>query len=567
MKTKWKHSGKRNARTVLLSALVVSILAGAGVFFGVNAADDVSPSDSSPYGQNAVFVSALSDSVSATDDDSAVEGTGEVTRTTPDFIASAHGKQSRFVRNRFVDSATYDGSYRSELTTEEQMIYDGYVENYVTNQRNQPFTVEFDGSVTFDGSSYDAEKKELGDSTALEDVYDMVISASAAFYYDHPEVFWIRSFDYSIGYYVSDGTGYLIDIEITSRAAYANAYNDLSTVQSGIQSAVSSIKSARASASRYDTVKAIHDYVCQNASYDNTSAKSSSYYTYGYAYTASPLFTSKKTFVCEGYSKSFKILCNEFGIPCILVSGTGISSTSGAHMWNYVQMEDGAWYGMDVTWDDSLGSYDYFLVGSGTQVTKQRTFGQDHLPTVQIMTVDTNFPLAYPYLSTSAYDPDRGNPADISLTTLGASVRISKPYGIRFGVQIAKDKNYRAANIVEYGTLIIGAGTLGSDELTLDTPTVRRIKAANVYSEDSSQLTYTGVLINIPKTFFGTDVKGRGYLIYKDSTGEHVIYSNTETKSFYGVAEAAYNNYAKISNPNKTQQATKALLADILANR
>lgn len=157
---------------------------------------------------------------------------------------------------------------------------------------------------------------------------------------------------------------------------------------------------------------------------------------------------------------------------------------------------------------------------------------------------------------------------DISLTTLGASVRISDPYGIRYGIQLKKDSAYKSTDIVEYGTLIIASGTLGGSELTLGTKSVRKIKAENVYSEDSSQLTYTGVLINIPNSFFETNVKGRGYLIYKDVEGiERVLYSETVEKSFYGVAQSAYTAYLNITNPTDEQKNVIKKLEGILKNK
>jgi|GEM_PF-2476448 len=64
--------------------------------------------------------------------------------------------------------------------------------------------------------------------------------------------------------------------------------------------------------------------------------------------------------VCEGYARAFKLICDEMDIPCILVSGLG---EGGDHMWNYVQMEDGYWYAIDVTWNDSTGQNTYLLVG------------------------------------------------------------------------------------------------------------------------------------------------------------------------------------------------------------
>ena len=69
--------------------------------------------------------------------------------------------------------------------------------------------------------------------------------------------------------------------------------------------------------------------------------------------------------VCEGYARAFKILCDRVGIPCVLVDGNARSSNAdkgGAHMWNYVQI-DGAWYVVDVTWNDPTGGNDGAVSG------------------------------------------------------------------------------------------------------------------------------------------------------------------------------------------------------------
>lgn len=155
---------------------------------------------------------------------------------------------------------------------------------------------------------------------------------------------------------------------------------------------------------------------------------------------------------------------------------------------------------------------------------------------------------------------------NISMKMLGASIRIGEIYGIRFGIQLEKNSFFQNAEIVEYGTLIIGAGTLGDDELTLDTPNTRRIKAENILSEDSTKLTYTGVLINIPESFFDTNVTARGYIIYRDADGnECVYYTQTATKSFSGVAQAAYDRYSAIENPSAEEKEIIELLAGYIS--
>lgn len=66
--------------------------------------------------------------------------------------------------------------------------------------------------------------------------------------------------------------------------------------------------------------------------------------------------------ICEGYAKTFQYLLNMLNIPNIIVYGEGINSNNEQefHSWNYVQLDDGKWYAVDVTWDDPI------IVGTGT---------------------------------------------------------------------------------------------------------------------------------------------------------------------------------------------------------
>lgn len=100
--------------------------------------------------------------------------------------------------------------------------------------------------------------------------------------------------------------------------------------------------------------------------------------------------------VCEAYARAFKVLCDRAGIPCTLVNGNaGTGSEKEAHMWNYVQMENGNWYAVDVTWNDmkfkngftytndvvsGVESEDYLLIGSNTLVGDS-IFSSSHLVT------------------------------------------------------------------------------------------------------------------------------------------------------------------------------------------
>jgi hypothetical protein len=62
-------------------------------------------------------------------------------------------------------------------------------------------------------------------------------------------------------------------------------------------------------------------------------------------------------------------LCDIYNIPCVCITGT---ANGGAHMWNAVQMDDGLWYILDITWDDQTDDgwgifTDFFLIGLNTK--------------------------------------------------------------------------------------------------------------------------------------------------------------------------------------------------------
>lgn len=120
--------------------------------------------------------------------------------------------------------------------------------------------------------------------------------------------------------------------------------------------------------------------------------------------------------VCEAYARAFKVLCDNAGIPCVLVDGNAYNGEGAEnHMWNYVKV-DGSWYAVDVTWNDPLGGasgaisgYEcetYFLVGSETLTflgNSQMKFIESH-PEENRVSKDRNQFVNGPVLSQTAYD-------------------------------------------------------------------------------------------------------------------------------------------------------------------
>ena len=192
-----------------------------------------------------------------------------------------------------------------------------------------------------------------------------------AYYYDHPEIFWVTS---AITYsHIGDR---MSSITLTCTATNTS---DLNKQKSDLNAAVSKITIDGEFA--YDKVKQIHDGIVENCYYDTDALgkdKPEAHSIYG-------IFV-KGAAVCEGYAKAFMYMCQKYGVDVIVSIGTGVNSSgSEAHMWNYVKMEDGAWYCMDVTWDDPLvnGSdsgkvyYTYYLVGADTE-ENGRKFTESH---------------------------------------------------------------------------------------------------------------------------------------------------------------------------------------------
>lgn len=97
--------------------------------------------------------------------------------------------------------------------------------------------------------------------------------------------------------------------------------------------------------------KYLHDYLVKNVTYypgEKKNGRSSE------AHSIAGVFLEKKA-VCEGISKAFKFLCDEFGIICIVVYGKAGYEN---HSWNLVVLH-GEPYHVDVTWDHAF-CYDYF---------------------------------------------------------------------------------------------------------------------------------------------------------------------------------------------------------------
>ena len=96
-----------------------------------------------------------------------------------------------------------------------------------------------------------------------------------------------------------------------------------------------------------DTAKlrAIYGCITSNTTYDNRYYQAPETLPYESRTAYGPL--KYGTAICGGFSWAFNMLCEEAGIPCWNVTGTGTGDT---HMWNCALI-DGAYRYFDTTWD------------------------------------------------------------------------------------------------------------------------------------------------------------------------------------------------------------------------
>ncbi|MBP5203694.1 MAG: leucine-rich repeat protein [Candidatus Methanomethylophilaceae archaeon] len=182
----------------------------------------------------------------------------------------------------------------------------------------------------------------------------------------------------------SDGHGNYV----AAALIHTSLYTDDEAAYEDVMSALQSVPVD--SGSRFSAVVSIHDAVCAMLEYERGYKEEKSYSMYN-------AVCGDHVVVCEGYAKTFLALCQIHGIPCVGVLGTVLTSSGWQpHMYNMVQMDDGAWYAVDTTWDDQDEIvHTYLLAGSNTEGFDGIAFSASHVPSG----------LTPPPLSSDAYEP------------------------------------------------------------------------------------------------------------------------------------------------------------------
>lgn len=164
-------------------------------------------------------------------------------------------------------------------------------------------------------------------------------SVFEAVYNDHPQLFWLET-GYSCKYLEDGGC-----VEIILK--YNAAADNLGEAKQDFEAYARMILSgAWELGSDADVERYVHDMLMQMVVYDLRAPMNQSAY--------SALVQGRS--VCAGYARAYQYLMQLLGIPCYYCTGYAGEN----HAWNIVRL-DGAYYNVDVTWDDTEpATYDYF---------------------------------------------------------------------------------------------------------------------------------------------------------------------------------------------------------------
>ena len=280
--------------------------------------------------------------------------------------------------------------YYNQLDNNSKIIY-SKLESNISNLKENNFKINF--STQFN--------KLLNQPKGEKELSKSFQAAIDAFFYDHPELFYIDLTQMSLytkSTTFAGTTTYKVSIIPNTNNYLSNEFPTSGHAENAIKE-VEAIRNSfvkKASGNTYNKVMQVHDTLINMIQYDSTLARSNTRNIYG--------ALIERKVVCEGYAKSFKYILDAMNIPCILVGGTATNSSgkTETHMWNYVQI-DGKWYAVDPTWDDPIivGGYSKNTIRHDYLCKGSITFNKSHVISNYIS--ENGITFSCPTLSTYDY--------------------------------------------------------------------------------------------------------------------------------------------------------------------
>lgn len=234
--------------------------------------------------------------------------------------------------NSYKYTAEEYADFQQQLSTKTFYYY-----HNLTDEQKDAYTTLYFAVINFDKSC----KVKVSEDELKKILYSII--------YDNSNIFWLSG---NYTYYTHEDY-----IELVPEYNYDE--QEVKTISTKLNDKINEIVSnLPAHTTDYEKELYLHDYICDNTVYDNSTFKNGGDAAY------SALLEGKS--ICEGYARAMQILLDEVGIKNYLVVGDGTSEgVTEPHMWNIVEI-DGFNYHLDVTWDDSVTKdedcYFYFNV-------------------------------------------------------------------------------------------------------------------------------------------------------------------------------------------------------------
>lgn len=252
--------------------------------------------------------------------------------------------------------------YYEQLDEYGKVIYDRLYEN-IDKLKTGTYEADF-------GTEFNDLLHEENGTEVLNNSFQLAINALT---FDNTDLFYIDVTKINLLTEITTrafSTTYRVKIGGNGQSYLADGFWDEEYVDIAlgyIEDIKNNIISKTTGKDRVEQIKIVHDYLVDTVEYD-LEAGSNIYNIYG--------TLIDKRAVCEGYARAFKYILDDLEIPTVIACGLAKNSVgvTETHAWNYVQLENGQWYAIDVTWDDPviIGSgiisdsikYQYFLKGA-----------------------------------------------------------------------------------------------------------------------------------------------------------------------------------------------------------
>ena len=281
--------------------------------------------------------------------------------------------------------------YYEQLDEYGKIIYDRLYEN-IDKLKTGTYEADF-------GTEFNDLLHEENGTEVLNNSFQLAINALT---FDNTDLFYIDVTKINLLTEITTrafSTTYRVKIGGNGQSYLADGFWDEEYVDIAlgyVEDIKNNIISKTTGKDRVEQIKIVHDYLVDTVEYD-LEAGSNIYNIYG--------TLIDKRAVCEGYARAFKYILDDLEIPTVIACGLAKNSAgvTETHAWNYVQLENGQWYAIDVTWDDPviIGSgiisdsikYQYFLKGANK-------FFEDHFEDGNIV---GEADIEYPKLSVLDY--------------------------------------------------------------------------------------------------------------------------------------------------------------------